>query len=177
MGLVQAVYLVTTPEVAPFSRDLYTLSRSEGQEFPLMVLGLNITRIALHVLRDGLLNKFIVMEENVWDTFNFYYACLLYHVYYTWKTKRLTIRDCGPLLQTTEELARLVFLYNIQYSMITHISMFRTRVNSLISQFEKFLSTQYSVAVKQAAREQIFKYSQKGAAGVMVMNDKDGAGS
>ena len=106
LGLVQATYLVTTPEVAPFSRDLYTLSQSDGQEFPLMVLSLNITRIALHVLRDGLLNKFIVMEESVWDTFNFYYACLLYHVYYTWKSKRLTIRDCGPLLQTTEELAR-----------------------------------------------------------------------
>jgi len=151
LGLVQAIYLVTTPEVAPFSRDLYTLSRSEGQEFPLMVLSLNITRIALHSLRDGLLNKFIVVDEQVWDTFNFYYACLLYHVYITWKTKRLTIKDCGPLLQTTEELAR-------------------ARANTLISNFEKFLSNQYSVAVKQAAREQIFKYSQQSSVGVMVIN-------
>ena len=71
-----------------------------------MVLSLNITRIALHVLRDGLLNKHVALEEDVWATFNFYYACLLYHVYYTWRSQRLSIRDCGPLLQQTETLAR-----------------------------------------------------------------------
>ena len=106
LGLVQAVYLVTTPEVAPFSQDIYSLSRSEGQEFPLLVLSLNITRITLHVLRDGLLDKLIRLEEDVWTTFNFFYACLLYHVYHTWKSRGLTIRDCGPLLQNTEHLAR-----------------------------------------------------------------------
>lgn len=71
-----------------------------------MVLSLNITRIALHVLRDGLLNKHVALEEDVWATFNFYYACLLYHVYHTWRSQRLSIRDCGPLLQQTETLAR-----------------------------------------------------------------------
>ena len=78
----------------------------QGTEFPLMVLSLNITRIALHVLRDGLLNKHVALEEDVWATFNFYYACLLYHVYHTWRSQRLSIRDCGPLLQQTETLAR-----------------------------------------------------------------------
>ena len=100
------MYLVTTPEVLPFTRDLFSLSRSEGQEFPLLVLSLNITRISLHVLRDGLLNRHIALEADVWSTFNFYYTCLLYHVYYTWKAKHLSIRDCGPLLQQTETLAR-----------------------------------------------------------------------
>ena len=100
---------MTTPEVLPFTRDLFSLSRSEGQEFPLMVLSLNITRISLHVLRDGLLNKHVALEADVWATFNFYYTCLLYHVYYTWKAKHLSIRDCGPLLQQTETLARFVY--------------------------------------------------------------------
>ena len=84
-----------------------------------MVLSLNITRIALHVLRDGLLNKHVALEEDVWATFNFYYACLLYHVYYTWRSQRLSIRDCGPLLQQTETLARcvqIVQLETMQYS-------------------------------------------------------------
>ena len=31
LGLVQAVYLVTTPEILPFTQDLYRLSRQEGQ--------------------------------------------------------------------------------------------------------------------------------------------------
>lgn len=35
----------------------------------------------------------------------------------------------------------------------------RSRVGELIVQFEKFLSTHYSVGAKQAAREQILKYS------------------
>merc|ERR1719297_722400 len=78
----------------------------QGTDPPLMVLSLNITRIALHVLRDGLLNKHVALEEDVWATFNFYYACLLYHVYRTWRSQRLSIRDCGPLLQQTETLAR-----------------------------------------------------------------------
>ena len=91
-----------TPELLPFSHDVYQLSRDQGHDFPLMVLSLNITKITLHVLRDGLLNKHIKLEEDVWRTFNFYYACLMFHVYNTWKTKNLSIVDCGPLLQQTE---------------------------------------------------------------------------
>jgi len=147
LGLVQAVYLVMTPELLPFSHDVYQLSRDQGHDFPLMVLSLNITKITLHVLRDGLLNKHIKLEEDVWRTFNFYYACLMFHVYNTWKTKNLSIVDCGPLLQQTEASAR-------------------SQVGALVSQFEKFLTTKYSVAVKQAAREQISKYSDTGAARV-----------
>jgi hypothetical protein len=33
------------------------------QEFPLMVLSLNVTRIALHILRDGILNKQILKGQ------------------------------------------------------------------------------------------------------------------
>ena len=106
LGLVHVIYLVTTPEMLPFCRDVYQLSRVEGHEFPFLVLSLNITRITLHVLRDGLLNKHIKLEDDVWATFNFYYACLMYHVYITWKSKRLTIRDCGDLLKQTETTAR-----------------------------------------------------------------------
>jgi len=154
LGLVQATYLVTTPEILPFTCDVYNQSRVEGHEFPFMVLSLNITRIALHVLRDGLLNKHVMLEENVWNTFNFYYACLLHHVYITWKTKRLSIRDCGPLLQQTEALAR-------------------SKVGSLIAQFEQFLSSKYSIAVKQSAREQILKYtsSSRDSASVVVTSN------
>ena len=122
-----------------------------------MVLSLNITRIALHVLRDGLLNKHVALEEDVWATFNFYYACLLYHVYYTWRSQRLSIRDCGPLLQQTETLARCGQRDDAIQSKLCLCS--RSKVGSLIAQFERFLSSNYSVAAKQAAREQIAKHS------------------
>ena len=45
---------------------------------------------------------------------------------------------------------------------------YRSRVGELIVQFEKFLSTHYSVGAKQAAREQISKYS---SSGVTRVND------
>ena len=141
LGLLQALYLVITPEIFPFTQDLYKLSRLEGQEFPLLVLSLNMTRITVQVVRDGILNKQLLLEEEeVWTTVNFFYSALLYEVYHHWRERHLTIRDCGPLIQQTEQAAR-------------------TRPGSLLAQFERFLTSQYSVASKQAAREQIQRYS------------------
>jgi len=140
LGLVQALFLVVTPEILPFSQDLYKLSRKEGQEFPLLVLSLNMTRITVQAVRDGILNRQLAAEEDVWRTVNFFYCSLLHQVYTNWRQRNLTIRDCGPLIQQTEQLAR-------------------TRAGNLVSQFEKFLTTQYTVGVKQAARQQIEKYS------------------
>lgn len=55
LGLVQALYLVITPEILPFARDVYQLSLKESQELPPDGLSLNVTRICLHILRDDLL--------------------------------------------------------------------------------------------------------------------------
>ena len=57
LGVMQALYLSTTPELLPFARDVYSLSRHPSQEFPLLVLSLNLTRICLHCLRDGILDR------------------------------------------------------------------------------------------------------------------------
>lgn len=140
LGLVQALYLVITPEMFPFARDVYQLSRKDSQEFPLMVLSLNITRITLHVLRDGLLNRYLTLEDDVWTTVNFYYCSLLYHVYHIWKSQHKTISSSGFVLQEAESFGR-------------------ANVGLVIKNFERFLNLNYSVAVKQAAREQIQKYT------------------
>lgn len=140
LGLVHALYLVMTPEIFPFSQDVYKLSRQETQEFPLMVLSLNVTRITLHILRDGLLNKFLTLEDDVWNTVNFFYCSLMFHVFHIWKTQHKTISSCGFVLQDAEKFSR-------------------SNVGVVIKNFEKFLNTNYSIAVKQSAREQISKYS------------------
>jgi len=140
LGLVQALYLVITPEMFPFARDVYQLSRKDSQEFPLMVLSLNITRITLHILRDGLLNRFISLEDDVWTTVNFFYCSLLYHVYHIWKSQHKTISSSGFVLQEAERFAR-------------------ANVGLVIKNFERFLNLNYSIAVKQSAREQIHKYT------------------
>ena len=57
LGVMQALYLSTTPELLPFARDVFSLSRHPSQEFPLLVLSLNLTRICLHCLRDGILDR------------------------------------------------------------------------------------------------------------------------
>lgn len=134
LGLVQALYLVVTPEMVPFARDVYRLSRNESQEFPLLVLSLNITRITLHILRDGLLDRFLVLEDDVWSTTNFLYCALLHHVFIRWRGEHLTITSSGFVLQETETVGR-------------------KQVGRVIQRFEKFLQTEYSVADKQAARE------------------------
>lgn len=145
LGLVQALYLVITPELFPFAQDVYQLSRQDSQEFPLMVLSLNITRITLHVLRDGLLNRFLTLEDDVWTTVNFFYCALLFHVYHIWKSQHKTISSSGFVLQEAESFGR-------------------ANVGLVIKKFERFLNLNYSVAVKQAAREQIHKYT-KGRVG------------
>ena len=57
LGLIQPLYLVMTPELHPLAKDIYLISLSETQNFPFLVLSINVTRIALHALRDGLLNR------------------------------------------------------------------------------------------------------------------------
>ena len=57
LGLIQPLYLVMTPELFPLSKDMYLISLNENQNFPFLVLSINVTRIALHALRDGLLNR------------------------------------------------------------------------------------------------------------------------
>ena len=55
LGLIQPLYLVTTPELFGLAKAIYKLSLSDTQDFPLMVLSINVTRIALHALRDDLI--------------------------------------------------------------------------------------------------------------------------
>ena len=58
LGLIQPLYFVTTPELLGLSKAIYKLSLSDKQDFPLMVLSINVTRIALHALRDDLLARY-----------------------------------------------------------------------------------------------------------------------
>ena len=56
LGILQPLFLLTTPDLAGLARDVYKISQSDTQEFPFMVLSINLTRIAYDALMDGLLN-------------------------------------------------------------------------------------------------------------------------
>ena len=88
-----------TPELHPLAKDIYKLSVNENQNFPLLVLSINVTRIALHCLRDGLLDRMIILESSVWSAFNFFYVAVMFHIYKIWKTEHKTIKDSGYVLK------------------------------------------------------------------------------
>ncbi|XP_023331477.1 ELMO domain-containing protein 3 [Eurytemora carolleeae] len=136
LGIVQGLYLVSTPEILPFAREVYRLSLKPSQEFPLMVLSLNVTRICLHILRDGLIDKYCLKDQDVWLRTNYLYCAVLYNIYHVWKTQNKTISNCGFVLQEAEEYTR-------------------RNPERIMEDFSSHLSTNYSIAEKQEAREQI----------------------
>lgn len=136
LGLVQATHLVTTPELLPLARAIHTLSRRPDQEFPLLVLAINISRIALHALRDGLLDRLVEEEESAWAAANSFYAAVLLHVYTRWRQEHLTIVSCGPVLQEAERSGRRA-------------------PGLLVRRLERALQEDFTVQEKQAAREQV----------------------
>ncbi|CAL4181245.1 unnamed protein product, partial [Meganyctiphanes norvegica] len=64
LGLIHALYLLTHEATLPLARDIYKLSHDQVSQFPLMVLCINVTRISLQTLREGLLNKRSNSEQN-----------------------------------------------------------------------------------------------------------------
>ena len=57
LGLIQPLFMVTRVQYLQLAKEIHKLSQNETQEFPLMVLSINVTRIALCALRDGLLSR------------------------------------------------------------------------------------------------------------------------
>lgn len=136
LGLVQVLHLVMTPELLPLGRAIHTLSRDPTQEFPFLVLSINISRICLHALRDGLLDRLIREEESVWSVANTFYVAVLHHVFTRWKNEHLTITKSGFVLQEAEATAR-------------------KNPGLVVRRLELGLTQDYSIQSKQSAREQV----------------------
>ncbi|KAF0292413.1 ELMO domain-containing protein 3 [Amphibalanus amphitrite] len=102
LSLVNAVFLVTAPQYGRLSADLYRLSHDPRQNFPLMVLAINVTRLALNALRHGVLNRECNMRLAVMDVLNEYYVCLMCEFHRIWKTQGRTIADSGNVLKVLE---------------------------------------------------------------------------
>lgn len=102
LGLIHALYLLTHEATLPLARDIYMLSHDQVSQFPLMVLFINVTRISLQTLREGLLNKECNSRGNVRHVLNEYFAAVMFHIYWIWKTERKTIKDSGFLIKDAE---------------------------------------------------------------------------
>ena len=64
LGLLTVLHFVASPTTKLLASKIYNLSRDEIQNFPFSVMSINITRIALQVLRTGKINKWVVITTN-----------------------------------------------------------------------------------------------------------------
>ncbi|XP_039275433.1 ELMO domain-containing protein 3 [Nilaparvata lugens] len=103
LGLLQFLFLSTKQECAPLARKLYTVANSDNQAFPLAVLSLNVTQIALNALRSGKLNKECNNRQTVLLVVNLFYIAVLHYIITIWVAEQKTIKDSGYLLKDAEK--------------------------------------------------------------------------
>lgn len=106
LGLMHTLYLVMDPETLPLARDIYKLSQHPTQNFPFSVMSINMTRIALHALREELLSRECNRRQQVVGVLNDFYVATFLHLYQVWRTQQKTISDSGFVLKEVETLAK-----------------------------------------------------------------------
>ncbi|XP_018617949.1 ELMO domain-containing protein 3 [Scleropages formosus] len=106
LGLMHTLYLVMDPETLPLARDIYKLSQHPTQNFPFIVMSINITRIALHALREEVLTKECNRRQQVVGVLNEFYVAAFLQLFLVWKTQQKTISDSGFVLKEVETFAK-----------------------------------------------------------------------
>lgn len=106
LGLMHTLYFVMDPETLPLARDIYKLSQHPTQNFPFSVMSINMTRIALQVLREEALSKECNRRQQVVGVLNEFYVATYLHLYQLWKTQQKTIADSCFVLKEVELFAK-----------------------------------------------------------------------
>lgn len=106
LGLMHTLYLVMDPETLPLARNIYKLSQHPTQNFPFSVMSINMTRIALHALREEVLSKECNRRQQVVGVLNEFYVATFLHLYQLWKSQQKTISDSGFVLKEVELFAK-----------------------------------------------------------------------
>ncbi|XP_071090808.1 uncharacterized protein [Haliotis cracherodii] len=105
LGLLQLLYFLRNPKTAQLARDVYKLSLHPTQNFPFCVMGINMSRICIQTLREGLLNKECNRRMQVMEVVNEFYVGTYLHLYQIWR-KGKTITDSGHVIKEVEGLAK-----------------------------------------------------------------------
>lgn len=106
LGLLQLLYLSNTPHLIPLARDIYRVSVDDEQNFPLAVMSLNMTRIALQALRHGELNRECNHQQLVLHVVNQFYVAVFHRTLHIWTSQHKTIKDSGYVLKDVELYCR-----------------------------------------------------------------------
>eukprot|EP00118_Oscarella_pearsei_P016691 m.161237 g.161237 ORF g.161237 m.161237 type:complete len:615 (+) comp38808_c0_seq5:29-1873(+) len=102
LGLVHLIYLVMDPQRLKLTLEIFRLSQDKIQNFPFCALSINVTRIALQSLREGVLTRECNKRQEVLGVLNEFYAATLYHLYFIWRHQKKTITDTGFVLRDVE---------------------------------------------------------------------------
>ncbi|RUS77717.1 hypothetical protein EGW08_014529 [Elysia chlorotica] len=105
LALLHLLFFLRDPTTRELSRDVYKLSLHPTQNFPFCVMGINLTRICIQVLREEVYNRECNKRKNVIETVNNVYAALFLHLYQLWKQGK-TIADSGFVLKEVESHSR-----------------------------------------------------------------------
>ncbi|XP_018949014.2 ELMO domain-containing protein 3-like isoform X1 [Cyprinus carpio] len=106
LGLMHTLYFVMDPEILPLAREIYKLSQHSVQNFPFCVMSINMTRIALHALREEVLSKECNRRQQVVAVLNDFYVATFLYLYQLWKSQQKTISDSGHVLKEVELFAK-----------------------------------------------------------------------
>ncbi|CAL1542498.1 unnamed protein product [Lymnaea stagnalis] len=98
LALLHILYFLRDPKTKELAREIYKLSLHPTQNFPFCVMGINLSRICLQVLREEVFNKECNKHKDVMGTINEVYASLFLYLYNLWKRGK-TIADSGFVLQ------------------------------------------------------------------------------
>ncbi|XP_065829995.1 uncharacterized protein [Oscarella lobularis] len=106
LGLVHLIYLVMDEQRLRLALEIFQLSQDKVQNFPFCALSINVTRIALQCLRQGVLTRECNRRQEVLGVVNEFYTATLYHLYYIWRHQKKTITDTGFVLREVESWVR-----------------------------------------------------------------------
>ncbi|XP_053407791.1 msx2-interacting protein-like [Mercenaria mercenaria] len=106
LGLLNLLHILKDPKKYQLASDIYRLSLHPTQNFPFCVMGINLSRISLQTLREGLLNKECNRRHEVIGVVNDFYVGLYLQLYQVWKGQGKTISDSGFVIKDIEMKAK-----------------------------------------------------------------------
>jgi len=105
LSLFLTIYLFE-PTYLKVTQDIYKLSLNDTQNFPFCVMGINLVRIMLQVMRKNLLNcYFNKATSSLFEVCGRFYMALFLELYLKWKNNNKTIRESGFVLRDLETKA------------------------------------------------------------------------
>ncbi|PRP80054.1 hypothetical protein PROFUN_10737 [Planoprotostelium fungivorum] len=101
LGLLQTLHMIY--KLPNMSQTSFTLSRDPDQGFPWCVVSINMSRIALECMREGILNSVMSGRNAVsaLDAANQMHHAAFFHLYRLWVDEGLTVVDFGQALNQT----------------------------------------------------------------------------